>query len=191
MTEHCMIHRYIENREEKRDQMISYFRKRLSNKWVLLITSICQSFLLQVHKLFHRLHILWISQLCHRRQPFLPHGPFPQPTLSCLGLRYHRILFAELPKTKGTDLCLFQTTMKHIIIRNPGTLTLYAMSSPGLPLATTTGAKIKVSQIARLKKSSGAKIKVLQIGRLNKSPGLVRVVSRKRSTQSAFLDSMS
>ena len=25
--------RYIENREEKRDQMISYFRKRLSNKW--------------------------------------------------------------------------------------------------------------------------------------------------------------
>ena len=24
--------RYIENREEKRDQMISYFRKRLSNK---------------------------------------------------------------------------------------------------------------------------------------------------------------
>ena len=31
--------------------------------------------------------------------------------------------------------------------RNPGTLILYVMSSPGLPLATTTGAKRKVAQI--------------------------------------------
>ena len=32
MGKHCITPRYIENREEKRDQMISYFRKRLSNK---------------------------------------------------------------------------------------------------------------------------------------------------------------
>ena len=37
--------------------------------------------------------------------------------------------------------------MKFISSRNPGTLTLYVTSSPGLPLATITGAKIKFAQM--------------------------------------------
>ena len=74
-----MTPRYIENREEKRDQMISYFRKRLSNKWAKLHFRILIALLMpQVHQLFHRLHFLWIPQLGHRCLPFFPHWPFPQ-----------------------------------------------------------------------------------------------------------------
>ena len=158
--------------------------KRRGTRWFPILENgwatsrfcwICQfvkSFVLQVHQLFHRLHLLWIPQLCHRRQPFFPHGPFPQSTLSCLWLWYHRILLPELPKTKGTDLCPFQTIMKCVFV---GILEHWSSMSC-LPQDC-------LLQLLQVPKEKWPK--------LYKSPGLARVVSRKRSTPSAFLDSMS
>jgi len=108
-----MTPRYIENREEKRDQMISYFRKRLSNKYTnYFIGFIFCEFLNWAIVVSH----FFLTDLFLNRR-YLDFG-FKIIEYYSLSFHKQRVCLISDPR--------FSFTLR----RNLGILTLYATSSP-------------------------------------------------------------
>ena len=87
--------RFIEDQEEKKERLVAFFRKNITNKWVQKMTftvlaPFFDHFQTQVQHLFLWVHLLWGSEPADSALPFPAHTSVPP--LQILPLRIQRKL---------------------------------------------------------------------------------------------------